>query len=336
MTDTNNNSNNGYSLKLISSMKKEAPFDKIWNLAWHPSGDILATCANDKLIQIWTKDDKDNWVLAKSLEAHEKTVRRVAWSPCGRFLAGASFDASTSIWEKTKDQLDFNHVSSLEGHTYEVKSVAWDSSGTLLATCSRDKSIWVWQMEEDNDFECLSINSGHGQDIKCVLWHPQEELLASSSYDDTIKFWKDIDGDWLCMYTLTGHESSIWDISFNKDGSKLVSCGEDKQVFFWKYDKENDKWINIFKIKEENSRPIYSIDWSHLTNKICSGSADDSIVIYEEGTGDNKDQYKVLLKKEGAHDSDVNCTKWNPKHENILASCGDDGTIKIWELIKNN
>lgn len=95
-------------------------------------------------------------------------------------------------------------------------------------------------MEDDNDFECLSINSGHGQDIKCVLWHPNEELLASSSYDDTIKFWKDIDGDWECINTLTGHESSIWDLAFNKDGDKLVSCGEDKLVLFWKFDKGNN------------------------------------------------------------------------------------------------
>ncbi|KAM9983887.1 hypothetical protein ACTFIY_000600 [Dictyostelium cf. discoideum] len=330
MTDTTNNDK--YNLKLIDSMQKEAPYDKVWNLAWHPNGEILATCANDKYIQIWSKDTNGKWGLVQSLEGHEKTVRRVAWSPCGRFLAGASFDASTSIWEKSKDELEFTHVSSLEGHTYEVKSVAWDSTGTLLATCSRDKSIWIWQMEDDNDFECLSINSGHGQDIKCVLWHPNEELLASSSYDDTIKFWKDIDGDWECINTLTGHESSIWDLAFNKDGDKLVSCGEDKLVLFWKFDKENEKWINIFKFKNENSRPIYSIDWSSLTNTIVTGSADDSIIFYEQESYDTPDKYKIILKKKNAHDSDVNCTKWNPKFKNILASCGDDGFIKIWEL----
>eukprot|EP01132_Coremiostelium_polycephalum_P007554 gene7554-9288_t len=295
-------------LELISHITEGCP-ERLWCVSWHPNGKIFAACGNDTLIHIYTLDEGSElpsssnsddsskvnnvkWNLVQSLDGHEKTVRRISWSPCGKYLAAASFDVTTSIWEKSNldgEELEYTQVSSLEGHNYEVKSVSWDISGTLLATCSRDKSIWIWLMNEDNEFECLAINNGHNEDIKCVLWHPTSEILASCSYDNTIKLWKDYEGDWECLETLNGHESTVWDIAFNKTGDKLI----------------------------------------------CTGSGDDSIVIYGSEQSD-PDKYKLVLKKERAHNSDVNCTKWNPKYSNIFASCGDDGTINIWYLNNNS
>jgi WD40 repeat protein len=37
---------------------------------------------------------------------------------------------------------------------------------------------------------------------------------------------------------------------------------------------------------------------------------------------------------EKAHDSDVNCVAWCPTKPNLLASCGDDKLVKIWEYVQ--
>lgn len=42
--------------------------------------------------------------------------------------------------------------------------------------------------------------------------------------------------------------------------------------------------------------------------------------------------YKLLLKKDHAHDKDINSVHWSSKDNMHLASASDDGTIKIWEL----
>lgn len=45
--------------------------------------------------------------------------------------------------------------------------------------------------------------------------------------------------------------------------------------------------------------------------------------------------FTLLTTQERAHVADVNCIKFHPTLPNILASCSDDGTVKIWRLVGN-
>lgn len=43
--------------------------------------------------------------------------------------------------------------------------------------------------------------------------------------------------------------------------------------------------------------------------------------------------YELLLTVPHAHTADINCVSWAPQG-NILASCADDGTVKLWEWVE--
>jgi WD40 repeat protein len=43
---------------------------------------------------------------------------------------------------------------------------------------------------------------------------------------------------------------------------------------------------------------------------------------------------ELLSQERAAHDQDCNCVDWNPTKPSLLASCSDDGTIKLWKFIE--
>lgn len=46
----------------------------------------------------------------------------------------------------------------------------------------------------------------------------------------------------------------------------------------------------------------------------------------------NEPLFTLLCTVEQAHTTDVNSVSWNPKQLGVLASCSDDGTVKVWKL----
>lgn len=317
--------------------------ERVWNLAWSPSGSLLASCSGDKTIRIWGKEG-ENWICKVVLdEGHTRTVRSVFWSPCGKLIAAASFDGTVSIWSRSSGE--FECVATLEGHENEVKSASWNAGGTLLATCSRDKSVWIWEVDED-DYECASVLNKHTQDVKKVAWHPHKEILASCSYDDTINLYREDDDDWCCYYTLRGHQSTVWSIAFDTTGDQIVSCSDDKTLKIWKCfpvessegDGKSSKdpvWKCVSTLSGYHTRTIYDVDWSHDTDLIASCGGDDSIKIFKEDSEniiDSHQNFSLIAAVSNAHAQDVNCVKWNPKDSNLLASCSDDSTIKLWNV----
>lgn len=338
-------------LELLEVQKLEGHNDRVWNVAWNPVSSspspILASCSGDNTVRIWEQSSLSrSWTCKTVLEeTHTRTVRSCSWSPSGKLLATASFDGTTGIWEDLGDE--FECISTLEGHENEVKSVSWNASGSYLATCSRDKSVWIWEVLGGNEYDCASVLNGHTQDVKMVQWHPNMDVLFSCSYDNTIKVWwsEDDDGDYQCVQTLdessNGHSSTVWAISFNATGDKMVTCSDDLTLKIWMADismmhsgEGYAPWTHLCTLSGYHDRTIFSTHWSS-DDIIASGAGDDAITLFVDSKHDsvNGPLYNLLLKKEKAHEMDINSVHWSPSKENrLLASASDDGMVKIWQL----
>ena len=142
----------------------------VWCVTWHPKGETLASCGQDKHIRIWGPELTGNYVVKVLISnAHTQTIREIAWSPTGDCLASAGFDKFVFVWSKNGNE--FETTATLELHDSEVKSVAFSNQEPLvLASCGRDKSVAVWTCLDVNDFEfCASLTS-HRQDVKRVIF----------------------------------------------------------------------------------------------------------------------------------------------------------------------
>jgi len=326
-------------LDLITTLKGHN--DKVWQARWNSDGSLICSCGADKKICLYSKGPDGQWkcnILDE--DVHSRTVRSVAFSPDNNFIASSSFDSTTAIWMKNDNE--YEYIASLEGHENEVKSVAWSSSGSLIATCSRDKSVWIWEVEGDDDFECLSVLQEHTQDVKMVAWHPLDEILVSASYDDTIRVWKDNEDDWYCADTLEGHISTVWAVDFDATGNLLVSVSDDMTIRIWKCFKNEEtnesKYKPVSVLKGFHTRPIYSVSWSKLNNKIATCGGDNYIRVFEldeENSTEEELKFKLIASKQNGHgQSDINSVMWSTDKENpdLLLSAGDDNNVNIWKL----
>jgi WD40 repeat protein len=377
----------------------EGHTDRVWYASWHPTRDLLATASGDKTVRIWqpkfavpSSFSADSSAATSSWQTEPtawrcigvlddftaRTVRCVEWSPDGRYLACTSFDGKAYVWVLAQNDSEFNEedsglrndeislelMATLEGHENEVKACSWSPSGSILATCGRDKSVWLWSLEEeDGDLEVLAVLHGHSQDVKCVRWHPNRELLFSASYDDTIKVWAETASDWVCIETLTGHDSTVWDLAFDPSGTTLASVSDDLSMKFWTGKApgaaENPMHIvDMLKFAAAgavpflHTRTIFSVSWNGETvgaEYIATCGADDSIRICTRGPPPSDDDaaldpstaslskstdtcvFHECFGLDRAHTADVNCVRWHPK-ASVLVSCGDDNKTKIWKF----
>eukprot|EP00536_Pseudo-nitzschia_multiseries_P006022 jgi/Psemu1/255025/estExt_Genewise1Plus.C_1240028 len=294
------------------------------------------------------------WVFHSTLEFHERSIRSVEFCPLSStcILAAASFDATVTIWELDAGSDTWECTTQLEGHENEVKCVAWNATGSLLATCGRDKTVWVWETflegsiggSRDNEFECLAVLNGHEGDVKTIrfapshgIWGDGDELLLSASYDDTIKVWAEDDGDWYCAVSIADvHTDTIWSLAVAPGGGRLVSASADGSLAVLKCYTESerrerfpDEDNNDNGNNEHHHRHGYG---SAGHGRIVSGGSDHRINVYKEIITSTSDRplFAVDVSVDTTH-GDVNRVCWHPRDGSILASAGDDGTVRIWK-----
>mmetsp|Transcript_8728 Transcript_8728/g.14133 ORF Transcript_8728/g.14133 Transcript_8728/m.14133 type:complete len:336 (+) Transcript_8728:335-1342(+) len=323
--------------------------ERVWHVCWSACGSLLASCGADKVVRLWKRSDNEvdgtkagigSWECVATLEdTQSRTIRSCEFSPCGTYLAATSFDSTTVVWSRginDSGEYAWECISTLEGHENEVKSISWSHNGQLIATCSRDKSIWIWEAppkaspmdplpEDEVECECVSVLTGHMQDVKCVKWSTNEDVLFSGSYDDTIRVWQEQIDDWGCVDVLQGHSNTVWGLAIEPNGARVASCSQDCTVRIW--EKEGDKWKTCKVLEGRHDRTIFSIDWSSDDKWLATAGGDDTIIIQ-----DVEKDFGVVTTLKHAHDSDVNCVRFNPKQPKLFASCSDDSLVKIWKM----
>lgn len=179
--------------------------ERIWNVEWHPNGQIFASCGADRSVRLWRRkqeeqqqhqdggidviDDGRNsnedsassnsnenravsFFQACEAVEHSRTVRRVSWSPCGRYLAAASFDGSTSIWR-----------------LFEIPATTSSSNNNNNNNANQGFQYSLLQLELETMLE------GHENEVKGCAWDPIDgRLLTTCSRDRSVWVWEKLGG----------------------------------------------------------------------------------------------------------------------------------------------
>ncbi|KAI5728671.1 hypothetical protein M8J77_019366 [Diaphorina citri] len=130
-------------------------------------------------------------------------------------------------------RLDFNS-SRVTGHRGPVLDIKWNPfNDNIIASCSDDCTVKLWYIPDGglsgNLNEWIMDLHGHKRRVGYIEWHPTaENVVASAGFDYLIILWDVGKGEALTV--IDCHPDVINCLSFNRDGSRLVTTCKDKTV----------------------------------------------------------------------------------------------------------
>ena len=149
---------------------------RAWSVAFHPSGDMLASSGGDAIVRLWNPETGE---ITKEFSGHEEQVLSVAFDD-GNTLASAGADGGVRLWN-----LETESSRVLAGHTGWVFSAAFHPNGEILASTGKDNSVRLWDSVAGTPLHVLERHTEWGRSIAVS----RGGILASGGYDNVIHLW---------------------------------------------------------------------------------------------------------------------------------------------------
>ncbi|GAM17637.1 hypothetical protein SAMD00019534_008120, partial [Acytostelium subglobosum LB1] len=241
----------------------EGPSESVEWIKWHPRGNVLIAGASDCMGFLWSTLKGD---LMSTFSGHSAPLTAGNYTPDGKRVVTVSEDGTLRVWNPKDGSMagviqghgfhegpistlairsdgvlaitggedhfacisninTFKTVGRLMGHTDTVEAVAFSNTNPNFAiTGSMDGTVRVWDVNSQQPRTMMKHKSGTC--ITKIIVHPTQPIVYSSSTDKTICLWDERNGQLIKQFP--GHQDSILDFDITRDGSTIVTAGDDK------------------------------------------------------------------------------------------------------------
>jgi WD40 repeat protein len=207
----------------------------VWDLAFSPDGQYLASVSSDKTARIW---DWRNKTLLQSLDFPGQVVS-VSFSPDGQTLAVGGVDEpvnqiqNAAIWtfsvgswkpgQKRPEYLD-------------ITAMAYSPDGRWLVGGGTSRNVQVWRASDGGSVLTLS----HAHQVAKAAVSPDSSTVATATCQTTVNEVCTEGGVWVwdlltgkLVRRLAGFADAVESVAFSADGSTLIAASRNGTLGFY-------------------------------------------------------------------------------------------------------
>ncbi|KAM0204371.1 hypothetical protein ACHAPI_000124 [Fusarium lateritium] len=283
---------------------------EIWQVQFSHDGSKVAACGSGHQVMIW---DTRTFGVLEVLEDHDDGVGNISFSPDDSMILCCARDGSARLWNVNGGTM----IKRFKKFAEPVSGCVWahDNRSFVLGTL-------------DPNYSLRTVNLDTFEEYDWGKKHRVEDLCGS------------LDGRWLValdnQFTIHVYNAVTQELEFDmelKSRPTSVSISQDcRHLLVNKCDGE----AQLIDLLTRNSIQKF---FGHTGGEylirgsfgganesfVVSGSEDGNILIWHKNTG-------AGVERLYGHHPRCNAVAWNPADSYMLASCGDDGRLKMWVL----
>jgi WD40 repeat protein len=247
----------------------------VWDLAYSPRGDFIATAMNDNSVTLWDAED----LSVLEVLQHDGAVNSVAFSPDGELLAAGvatSEGGVVQIWNLA----DRTILHRFWAHAYSVPAMSFSPNGQFLGTGAIDRTVKVWQVSngqlvralpQDGQGISLAFSSDSSQlaTAMCALSDANANCLRGEVW-----LWRV--SDWERMHVLGGPLDWVESVTFSPAMDLVVGGGRDFGVYIW--DSSDGRLLRML---IGHQGPVEALGFSSDGRFLATGSSDQTVILWE-------------------------------------------------------
>ncbi|EZG65627.1 putative pre-mRNA splicing factor [Gregarina niphandrodes] len=306
----------------------------------------------------------DEYALPKkvvhSYLGHTKPVLRMQFLPGPEhLLLSCSMDGSCKIWDVFNTR---ECVATYTGHSKAVKDLGFTNDGKRFYTCGLDTLIRQWDTETGQVISTF----GNSKLPFSLAVHPEKNNVVVCGHQNRVAAQYDANTGKV-EQEYTEHLSVVNTATFCEGGRRLATTSDDKKMYIWEFGMN----VVVKHIAEPHMASMPAVTLDPQGQFLVCQSMDNQVLLYEAtnrfrlqsrrrfrghissgyaikpacspdavflASGDVNGHlwvwdYKTcrMLRNYEAHRGALTAALWHTHRPSLLATCGWDGNIKLWE-----
>ena len=211
----------------IAEFTETDPVRLIWNIAFAPTGDLLAVGSREGTIYLY---DFIRKARLKPLIGHTEHIWSVCFSPDGKRLVSGSDDRIARLWDVESGE----EIATLPiGEPHTLMNIAFSPCGNLIAGGLSELRLWC----AETLTTLFAISHPEKRAPYALAFSPCGKYVASGTWWEkgmekmAIRLWDVASGE--NITTLWGHPTDIQSLAFSPDGTLLATGSFECTTLLW-------------------------------------------------------------------------------------------------------